>query len=144
MACCSSVQWNRSISETVRSRTLYMYTFFFLRRIADIVTSGNIDLSSWDTLYIYFCNFFFVLWSAFEKWYNLIWVSLKWDFFYWTGTGLNGIHQTTNAIFIWNPSVVWNMEQTSWIRQDLFVHSMLCRITSCGYCRRLQCFSKYG
>jgi hypothetical protein len=44
MACCSSVQWNSSISETVRNRT-HVYTL----RMTDTMTPQNIDLSSWDT-----------------------------------------------------------------------------------------------
>jgi len=39
-----------SISETVRNRT-HVHTKFFLR-MTDTITSQNIDLSSWDTLYI--------------------------------------------------------------------------------------------
>jgi hypothetical protein len=50
MACCSSVQWNSSISETVRNRT-HVHIIFLLR-MTDTVTSQNIDLASLDTLYI--------------------------------------------------------------------------------------------
>jgi hypothetical protein len=42
---------NGSISETVRNRTHVHIKFLF--RMTDIMTSQNIDLSSWDTLYIY-------------------------------------------------------------------------------------------
>jgi hypothetical protein len=45
--CCTV---NSSISETVRNRTHVQYTF--LLRMTDSVTSQNIDLSSWDTMYI--------------------------------------------------------------------------------------------
>jgi hypothetical protein len=45
-----TVQWNSSISETVRNRTrVHIYTF--LLRMTDTMTSQNIKLSSWDTLY---------------------------------------------------------------------------------------------
>jgi hypothetical protein len=47
----TTVQWNSSISETVRNRT-HVHIHFFLLRINDTMTSQNIDLSSWDTLYI--------------------------------------------------------------------------------------------
>jgi hypothetical protein len=43
MACCSSVQWNSSISETVRNRT-HVHIHFLLT-MTDTVTSRNIDLS---------------------------------------------------------------------------------------------------
>jgi hypothetical protein len=39
----------RQISETVRNRT-HVHINFFLR-MADTMTSQNIDLSSWDSLY---------------------------------------------------------------------------------------------
>jgi hypothetical protein len=42
-------QWNSSISETVRNRK-HVHIHFFLR-MTDTMTSQNIDLSSWDTLY---------------------------------------------------------------------------------------------
>jgi hypothetical protein len=47
----TAVQWNTSssMSETVQNRK-HAHTFFLLRMI-DTVTSQNIDLSSWDTLY---------------------------------------------------------------------------------------------
>jgi hypothetical protein len=46
-ACCSSVQCNTSISETIQNRTHVHIHFLF--RMADTMTSQNIDLSSWDT-----------------------------------------------------------------------------------------------
>jgi hypothetical protein len=45
-----TLQWNRYISETVQNRTSVHIHFLF--RMTDTVTSLNIDLSSWDTLYI--------------------------------------------------------------------------------------------
>jgi hypothetical protein len=45
----TTIQWNSSISETVRNRKHVHIQFLF--RIADTVTSQNIDLSSWDILY---------------------------------------------------------------------------------------------
>jgi len=44
------VQWNSSISETVRNRT--HVRMHFLLRMTDTMTSQNIDISSWDTLYM--------------------------------------------------------------------------------------------
>jgi hypothetical protein len=41
----------RQISETVRNRTHVHTNIFF--RMTDTMTAQNIDLSSWDTLYIY-------------------------------------------------------------------------------------------
>jgi hypothetical protein len=46
-----SVQWNSSLSETVRNRT-HVHIQFSLLRMADNVTSQNIDVSSWDILCI--------------------------------------------------------------------------------------------
>jgi hypothetical protein len=55
MACCSSVQYTLYSTVTLSRKPfgighMYLYTFVF--RITDTVTSQNIDLSSWDTLYI--------------------------------------------------------------------------------------------
>ena len=44
----TTIRSNGSISETVRNRTHVVITFFFFLRM----TSQNIDLSSWDILYI--------------------------------------------------------------------------------------------
>ena len=41
----------QKISETVRNR-IYVHIIFLLR-MTDTITSLNIDLSSWDTLYIH-------------------------------------------------------------------------------------------
>jgi hypothetical protein len=55
MAHCSSVQckctayWSSSVSETVRNRT--RVHIHFLLRMTDTMTSQNIELSSWVTLY---------------------------------------------------------------------------------------------
>ena len=49
----TTIQSNGSISETVRNRTHVHTKFFFLLRMTDTMTSQNIDLSSWDTLYIH-------------------------------------------------------------------------------------------
>jgi hypothetical protein len=47
-----TVQWNNSISEAVRSRThVHIIYIYILLRITDTMTSKNIRLSSWDTLY---------------------------------------------------------------------------------------------
>jgi hypothetical protein len=43
--------WNSSISETVRIGHMYIYNTF-LFRMTDTMTYQNIDLSSWDTLYV--------------------------------------------------------------------------------------------
>jgi hypothetical protein len=45
-----TVQWNSSISETVRNRT--HEHIHFLLRMTDNMASRNIDFSSWDILYI--------------------------------------------------------------------------------------------
>ena len=46
----TTIQSNDSISETVRKS--HMFVESFLLRMADTMTSQNIDLSSWDTLYM--------------------------------------------------------------------------------------------
>jgi hypothetical protein len=51
MACCSS-EWNCSTSESVRNGS-HVCIHSFLR-MADIMTSQNIDLSSWAVLYNYY------------------------------------------------------------------------------------------
>ena len=47
----TTIQSNGSISETVRNRT-HGHIKFFLFRMTNTMTSQNIGLSSWDTLYI--------------------------------------------------------------------------------------------
>jgi hypothetical protein len=53
--CCSSVQCTVLYSVIVLSREPvgigHMCIYTFLLRVADIMTSQNIDLPSWDTLY---------------------------------------------------------------------------------------------
>jgi hypothetical protein len=44
-----TVQWNIYISENVRNSTMYIHTF--LLRVSVTMTSQNIDLFSWETLY---------------------------------------------------------------------------------------------
>jgi hypothetical protein len=49
----TTIHSNGSISETVRNRT-HVHIKFLLR-MTDTMTSQNIDLSSWDTLYMHKC-----------------------------------------------------------------------------------------
>jgi hypothetical protein len=57
MGCCSSVQYSTvQYSEIAVSRKPFgigdIYIYTFLLRMTDTVSSQNIDLSCWDTLYV--------------------------------------------------------------------------------------------